>query len=251
MSKKSLSDSTVITLLLGLIVPVIMWVIGDMWLYKLTAIVIVALIVILIIIRWERTRDKKWWQKAICSMAIVLFLISISFKPIQNQFLKDNPNKDFELMSLLFKEFLIPFPLWSLLLFSICFICLLILLFTLMKKNRALKKQLTDFLRVTVITTSDNPSEIFIGTWKNEWTGGFEIFEVIDKNKYVMNGKPIFEILDFQYDKEKGTIYFKKQGLGIDSRLFENELKIISLTRFEGEEILNGNRYSISYKRIA
>jgi len=93
MAKKSLSDIWVITLLLNIIVPLLLWVLDVMWLYKLGAIVVCVVISIFIIAFWERTTNLKWWKKLGYSVFIIALLIAMSFKPIQKQYFKDNPPK--------------------------------------------------------------------------------------------------------------------------------------------------------------
>lgn len=120
-------------------------------------------------------------------------------------------------------------------------------------------RSLFDHLRLDIlptISTTSKPSDVFVGQWRNEYVGGNakgnELFIIEGENHYIYDSRHLYDIIDFKYDKEKKKISFKKQGIGVDKRVYEDTLKIINPLRFEGKEILLDSpiSFDISYTKL-
>ncbi len=109
-------------------------------------------------------------------------------------------------------------------------------------------------LHLTAENKAINPSDVFIGKWKNECSqgsqNGSEIFFIKDQNKYFTGDQHWFNIIDFKFDEKGKTLSFNKIGIKEgDNRKLVNNLKIINNELFEGEEIDNSIIWEIKYSK--
>lgn len=86
----------------------------------------------------------------------------------------------------------------------------------------------------------EHANKLFKGRWKNTFKfsngkSGHEIFTITDDNKYLVDGKHRFDIVEFKVEGNK--IHFKKKGiLPNDPRELDNNLTMNSPSYFEGFE---------------
>ena len=94
---------------------------------------------------------------------------------------------------------------------------------------------------------------LFPGKWKNiymiaDGSSGSEEFEIREGNKYVINGKHMFNLENISIDLKKKKIKFKKVGIPPDNRFANNDINILEIgKKYEG---LEDGTTKISYYRI-
>lgn len=89
------------------------------------------------------------------------------------------------------------------------------------------------------------------GKWRNQWgtpsNGGVEDVTITKDGKYLVDGKHIFHVREFQFDKDKNEVRFVKIGVAInDVRKLLNVLKVVNNELLEGME----GEIPIKYTRL-
>ena len=97
--------------------------------------------------------------------------------------------------------------------------------------------------------------QFLIGTWHNEYQSqgrkGYEICEIKDDGKYLIDGQHYFDIIDFNYNARKNQITFTKKAVREnDNRKLKNIMNIENNFLLTGTEEDVDRNFITKYTKI-